>query len=512
MTYRAEKPTPPREALGPHVLKGLHAEVEELRRWIIDHEAAFETDLERVHPAQRASARNLVHYLAMRQTDVRALQVRLAQVGLSSLGRSEAHVLVSLDRLLAMLALARGQPFPSYGGTVPPVGFRHGEGVLRRNAERLLGPPREQRDVRIMVTLPSEAATDPQLVRGMMCRGMDCARINCAHDDPDVWSRMIENVRSACREVGGTCRVVMDLGGPKLRTGAVRGTTDPPRVRRDELLAFLTPKAFAAREDRPEAWVAEVECAVPEIFRDARVGERVWVDDGKIGGTIVEKLDDLIVVRVARAKQKGQKLRPEKGINLPDTDLVLPALTPKDREDLRFVARHADAVGLSFVNRPKDVESLIDALEESGADDLGVILKIETTHGFRNLPLLLLTAMRRPYVGVMIARGDLAVEAGFERLAELQEEVLWIAEAAHVPTIWATQVLETLAKTGVPSRAEVTDAAMSGRAEAVMLNKGDYILDAITSLDDILARMREHRSKKRQLLRALSVSQVARRA
>ena len=103
----------------------------------------------------------------------------------------------------------------------------------------------------------------------------------------------------------------------------------------------------------------------------------------------------------------------------------------------------------------------------------------------------------------MIARGDLAVECGFERLAEVQEEILWVCEAAHMPVIWATQVLETLAKTGLPSRAEITDAAMGERAECVMLNKGPHILDAMRTLDDILRRMQAHQSKKRPLLRAL---------
>jgi pyruvate kinase len=103
----------------------------------------------------------------------------------------------------------------------------------------------------------------------------------------------------------------------------------------------------------------------------------------------------------------------------------------------------------------------------------------------------------------MIARGDLAVECGYERLAEVQEEILWAAEAAHMPVVWATQVLETLAKTGRPSRAEITDAAMGERAECVMLNKGPYILDAMRTLDDILSRMQSHQAKKRSLLRAL---------
>jgi pyruvate kinase len=103
----------------------------------------------------------------------------------------------------------------------------------------------------------------------------------------------------------------------------------------------------------------------------------------------------------------------------------------------------------------------------------------------------------------MIARGDLAVECGYQRLAEVQEELLWICEAAHLPAIWATQVLEGLAKNGVPSRAEVTDAAMGERAECVMLNKGPHILAAVSALDDILRRMEEHQSKKTAQLRAL---------
>ena len=103
----------------------------------------------------------------------------------------------------------------------------------------------------------------------------------------------------------------------------------------------------------------------------------------------------------------------------------------------------------------------------------------------------------------MIARGDLAVEMGWERLAEVQEEILWLAEAAHLPVIWATQVLETMTKHGMPSRAEITDAAMGERAECVMLNKGPHILDAIAALDDILARMQAHQHKKRSMLRKL---------
>jgi pyruvate kinase len=153
-----------------------------------------------------------------------------------------------------------------------------------------------------------------------------------------------------------------------------------------------------------------------------------------------------------------------------------------------------------------DVRCLQARLQELGAENLGIILKIETRQGFENLPRLLLAAMRSRAVGVMIARGDLAVECGYQRLAEAQEEILWISEAGHVPVVWATQVLETLAKTGMPSRSEITDAAMGERAECVMLNKGPFVVDAVKTLDDILRRMQAHQDKKRSMLRKLRIA------
>ena len=139
---------------------------------------------------------------------------------------------------------------------------------------------------------------------------------------------------------------------------------------------------------------------------------------------------------------------------------------------------------------------------------MGIILKIESRQGFDQLPFTLLTALRHHPVGIMVARGDLAVEIGFERLAEVQEEILWLSEAAHIPVIWATQVLETLAKTGMPSRAEVTDAAMGVCAECVMLNKGEHIVEAVRFLDHVLHRMQAHHLKKRSMLRRLAVAEV----
>ncbi|MDQ3703520.1 MAG: pyruvate kinase [Chloroflexota bacterium] len=207
-------------------------------------------------------------------------------------------------------------------------------------------------------------------------------------------------------------------------------------------------------------------------------------------------------VEITRARPTGTRLRAEKGINLPDTDLPVGALTEKDLADLPFIAANADMVGLSFVRLPQTVHELQSQLQRLGSK-VGIVLKIETRRAFEQLPLLVLAAMRSPAAGVMIARGDLAIETGYERLAEVQEEILWLAEAAHLPVIWATQVLETLAKKGQPTRAEITDAAMAERAECVMLNKGPHIVEALQTLDDILQRMGEHQSKKVALLRQL---------
>jgi pyruvate kinase len=255
---------------------------------------------------------------------------------------------------------------------------------------------------------------------------------------------------------------------------------------------------------------AVIGCSIPEVFDFIGAGESIWFDDGKIGGVIEAVQSEQALVRITHTRLRGEKLRAAKGINFPDSNLRLPALTAEDLKNLPFVAKHADVVELSFANSPADLESLQENMTRLGGPQPAIVLKIETRRGFENLPDMLLTAMASPCCGVMIARGDLAVECGFERLAEVQEEILWICEAAHVPVIWATQVLETLAKEGIPSRAEITDAAMADRAECVMLNKGPHVLNAVAALDDILRRMQAHQAKKRPTLRKLQLAQATR--
>jgi pyruvate kinase len=174
-----------------------------------------------IHRENQAGAANLLHYLALRRHDIRELQERLAALGLSSLGRTESHVLSAVRTVVDVLTRQdRANPAPV---PVPESSSQRTEGrsLLDRNTEILLGPASENRKVRIMVTMPSEAATRYELVRDLVASGMNCMRINCAHDGPEAWSGMIRNLRRAEQETGKRCKVEMDVAGPKLRTGPI---------------------------------------------------------------------------------------------------------------------------------------------------------------------------------------------------------------------------------------------------------------------------------------------------
>lgn len=467
--------------------------------------------LGRVHESHRAGATNMLHYLALRTRDLRPLQERLTEAGLSSLGRMESNVLGNLHAVLAVLddAIDGG-----VGDRVLLPGERL-RAELPRGAAALFGGAPEDRSTRIMVTLPTEAAEDAELVAGYAAAGMDVARINSAHDDPDRWRRMARNVRIA----GTGIPVAVDLAGPKIRTGPIAPTADPPRAgsgkgrehakagKRPALRIHIGDTVTLTADLAPVPPTTgerhRIGCTLPEALEMLETGHRVVFDDGSIQGTVVAVRPGEADVRIGVAGERGTKLRAEKGVNLPDTPLRVPALSSVDRRTLTDAREWADIVQLSFTRSAADVRDLLDALEQADAAALGVIVKIETPSGFQALPEILLELMTHERAGVMIARGDLGVEVGFTRLAEVQEEMLWLCESARIPVVWATEVLDTLATTGVPTRAEVTDAATANRAECVMLNKGPHIVEAIRALDDILTRMHGHLHKKRFLLRAL---------
>ena len=351
-----------------------------------------------------------------------------------------------------------------------------------------------------MVTLPGEAASTPNLLLDLVQKGMDVARINCAHDDPDAWRKLALEIRAVGLQMGRTIPILMDIAGPKLRTESVL-QADKKKLDvgdRFRLVASGKPKLTGGVD-----FCATVSEAT--IVTRLEVGDRIRYDDGKLEGVVENVGHNEAIIRVTRAKAGGAKLKAEKGLNVPDTDLGLSPLTAKDEQDLVTVLECADMIGYSFVRRPDDIdllEATIARLGDKGHAP-GLVAKIEQPEAVKNLPDLIARALPHWKLSVMIARGDLAAEIGFERLAEMQEEILWLCEAASVPAIWATQVLEDLVKDGVPSRGEMTDAAMSARAECVMLNKGPAIRDGVMVLDRVLSRMEGHMLKKTPVLRAL---------
>ncbi len=207
---------PPQPPASP---EQLIAELESIQGELQQCVSHTNVDLAAIHPDFQPSARNLLQYLALRRRDLRPLQAALAQLGLSSLGRSESHVLATIDTVLWSLCKLADHPdaqgLPATTGTA----FATGSRLLREHAERLLGKTPDSASVHIMVTMPTEAADNYDLVQELLRSGMTCMRINCAHDGPDSWSRMIDNLRRAEQRLGRRCRVSMDLAGPKLRTG-----------------------------------------------------------------------------------------------------------------------------------------------------------------------------------------------------------------------------------------------------------------------------------------------------
>ncbi len=579
-------------------------------------EEEYALSISKVQPIYLESAKNLIHYMAFRNFEIDELQKKLRYMGLPDLAHIEAHVMKSLISLQIILNKLLGNDknlkHKKY------ISIKKSEKFLKENTKQMFGFKSKKRRTRIMVTLPSTAADDYHFIKRLISLGMNSARINCAHDDPEVWAKMIANIERANQSLKKNCKIMMDLAGPKLRTGAIvagpevihirpeRDATGnvlkpaklwiappdilPPdssadavlpvseslmkKIKRGSTIYFTdsrnkkckisiikkqgqgkwgycsdsayissgtelrVEKIKESGEERNsvgellplEQYItlftgdklilhrhpipgepaqyddqgkvvqaAHISCTLPEIFRAIKQGEPIFFDDGKIEGIIEEVKEDAVVISILYAKSSGSKLRADKGINLPESNLKVSGLTNKDKKDLEFVALQADTVNFSFVNNEDDVRQLQEELSKYNSN-LGIILKIETQKGFKNLPLILLKAMQSYPIGVMIARGDLAIETGWKNFASIQEEILRICEAAHIPDVWATQVLESLAKKGVPTRSEITDASLAQRAECVMLNKGYYIDKTVRMLDKILRRSQSFQKKKEIML------------
>jgi pyruvate kinase len=451
--------------------------------------------IENLHPGQRTSAVNLIHYLALRKEDVRTLQNKLHIAGLSSLTNSESHILRQLQAVLERLG-KHIEP-----EDISDCDYYKGNELIQQRSLQLFGPKKDASIPSIMVTIDTKFIYNFPLVKKLLEAGMNVARINCAHDNKEIWENMIALIRGSSDLTGIPCKIFMDLAGPKIRT-LILGKG---RMEGKASLAEGKEIILAEKDSGYDPSRVVIGCSEPEIIKQLKSGERVMFDDGLIETRVVSNSNGVATLKVIRISKKKPRLKSKKGINFPDTELVLPALTKQDRELIPFICRHADLLGYSFV---RDAAGILELQEiiASFPKKPDIILKIETPQAVRNFPSLLLQGMKHKVFGVMIARGDLAVEIGFERMSEIQEEILWFCEAAHVPVIWATQVLETLNKSGIATRAEVTDASHAAMAECVMINKGDYVIEVINTLRDILQRSGTHHAKKRYTFRPMQIA------
>lgn len=602
-------------------LQEINTQIDEILTKVKEYEERYNKYIEKVHPNYTKSAKNLIHYLALRTFDNDILQNKLHEIGLPSSTSTESNILHNLITFKTIINSLLKIDIDT--DTELPFSKHESNRLLQKNAEALFGKINHGRYSRIMVTQPTLASEDEEFTKQMVKLGMDCARINCAHDDDEIWKKIIDNIKKENSE----CKIMMDLGGPKLRTGKMKPgpkvihikpkrnllgqITAPAKVwmapygvlpqansefdaiipvnkkwlnktKKGSRIVFYDSrgkkcKIFIDAKEGIGRWascfdssfvktgtllnvflekkssseihtvhellpleeviylyegdllrldnepvlgeptqfndngevseIAHISCTLPQIFDDVNQGDPVFFDDGKIEGYIKEINPDHLLIEITTTKKKGGKLKADKGINLPESHLNVHGLTDKDKTDLKFIVEYADAVNFSFVNTKHDVQDLLNEFKNLDAE-LGIILKIETQDSFKNLPSIILKAMESYPIGIMIARGDLAIETGWKNFAIIQEEIMRTCEAAHIPNIWATQVLENLAKKGVPTRSEITDAAMAQRSECVMLNKGYYIEKAVKMLDKILRKMQHIQSKKKYLMPQLRFNEL----
>lgn len=455
--------------------------------------------LDKVHPMHRDSALNLVYYLALRAHSIEDLQDYLSTRGLSALRFAESDTYNNLNCVLGWL---KEEHDPEC-----TIRYQDASDRLNRNSEALFAQPGPFPVA--MVTLSGKRfEKSPEMISTLIAAGMRVARINCGHDSHRTWIRMAQAVRHASDTLGLPCAIHFDLSGPKMRVGSIFQADGSPRrkagFRIGERIVLSTHKPSKADLKSFDWWLIP---AIEGLIEHLEPGMEVFFDDGIASGSVVSVSGDLAWLELSFVETEVVRIKLDAGLNIPGLSAHYAALTDEDRVHLEEILPFAQSVGLSFVNAPGDIADLVGLLEAS-AYRPGLIVKVETPKAFADFPALLFALMRYEKAGVMIARGDLGLSVGFGRLSEVQEEVLWLCEAANVPAIWATQVLEKMLSKGVPSRAEITDVATAVGAECVMLNKGDHQIEALGILQDILRRMHGHYRKKRLVMRPLSLAQA----
>jgi len=475
--------------------ENLLKELADIHDRMLEAEDQKMTHINGVKPHFRNSAINLIDFLALRSQNIEMLQKQLHYMGLSSLASSESHIKAQVINIMNWL----GNEKTTSHELDAISGFKQ----LQQNITTLFGKTRMDKAPPIMVTFDTDFGDDFQLMCNLLENGMQVARINCAHDDEPIWIKMIKNLKNAVAKMNLPCKLYMDLAGPKIRTQIInkKHKYDKLKVELGDEITLTNPEQKSVKGKKM------MRCTLPGIVEKLEPEHRVYFDDGLFEAVVMSVNGKQATLKITRVSAKKPFIKSKKGINFPDTIFQINPITDYDQKCLSFIVQHADMVGFSFVNNATDMQELQMQLNRLNNPELPIVAKIETNQAVNNLPSIILQGMKHNLMGIMIARGDLAVEIGFERLSEIQDEILWICEAAHTPVIWATQVLESMNKHGLATRSEITDAAHAAQADCVMVNKGGYTIEVLKTLQNILSRSRKNNFKNRRLFRKLSIAQ-----
>ena len=328
---------------------------------------------------------------------------------------------------------------------------------------------------KIVATL-GPATDNPEILRKMILAGANVFRINFSHADYEEVVNRIKMLRSISEEIGTNVALLADLQGPKLRVGVME---DNVFVNDGDTITFVTGEAFVGDNTR-------VYMNYTQFPQDVKEGERILLDDGKLIFEVVSSnQQDEVVAKVIQ----GGALKSKKGVNLPNTDISLPALTEKDIRDALFAIRQeVDWIALSFVRHAKDIDDLRKLIQENTELKIPIIAKIEKPEALANIDEIIENCQ-----GLMVARGDLAVETPAHEVPLRQKELVSKAKKARIPVIIATQMMETMIDSLTPTRAEVNDVANSviDGADAVMLSAetsmGKYPVQVIERMAKIVS-------------------------
>ena len=330
---------------------------------------------------------------------------------------------------------------------------------------------------KIVATL-GPASSDRDTIKQMMVAGVNVFRINFSHADFDAAKERIQLIRDLNKELGYNVGILADLQGPKLRVGKMkRGVV----VEKDDRIVFTTEKIEEGTADH-------VYMNYQSFPKDVKAGERILLDDGKL---IFEVVSTDGQSEVIASVVQGGPLKSNKGVNLPNTEVSLPALTEKDVKDAVFaIEQEVDWIALSFVRHKEDLLDLKKLIKKHGSYEIPIISKIEKPQALDNIDEIINHSN-----GLMVARGDLGVEVPAEGVPLIQKNLVLKAKAARIPVIIATQMMESMIDGLTPSRAEVNDIANSvmDGADAVMLSGetsvGKYPVEVIQTMRKIVIRV-----------------------